>query len=123
MPIYVATAKMAAVGQTFLQVTNMHLTKRILMSSLVGLTACTPFVLAPGAEQVKLTTTAADVADCTPVGNIRTPKDEGGVIDTNRAVGQMKNQAVGLNGNVAFVTEGGLVMPTAAVAYRCSPKS
>lgn len=31
---------------------------------LIGITACTPLVLAPGASQVRVTKQAADVANC-----------------------------------------------------------
>jgi hypothetical protein len=92
---------------------------RFVAGCVIGLAACTPFVLAPGAEQVRVTNVAGDVVDCAPVGNLRVPKDAGGVVDAAHALDQLKNQTVGLGGNVAFVTEGMLDIPTAGVAYHC----
>jgi hypothetical protein len=90
---------------------------------LVGLAACTPVLLAPGAEQVRVTNVATDVVDCAPVGNLRVPKDVNGAVDFVHALGQLKNQAVGLGGNLAFVTEGTPSVPTAGVAYHCPSRS
>jgi hypothetical protein len=97
--------------------------KRFVAGCLIGLAACTPFVLAPGAEQVRVTNVAGEVVDCAPVGNLRVPKDASGLLDVAHALGQLKNQAVGLGGNVAFVTEGTPGMPTAGVAYHCPSRS
>jgi len=49
------------------------------------------------------------LAACTPFG----------LVDIGRALGQFKNQTVGLSGNVAFVTEGFPSIPSAGVAYHC----
>jgi hypothetical protein len=84
---------------------------------------CTPaqFNLAPGAADVRVTNSVADVNGCAPVGNIELPKDGKGLLDDpNHALGQLKNQVVGLGGNAAFVSEGTLAIPQAGVAYRCS---
>jgi hypothetical protein len=89
---------------------------------LAGLSACTTFALAPGAAQVRVTNVAADVAGCTPVGNIRIPKDSGGLLEPGIAQGQLKNEAVGFGGNTAFVTEGTPGIPVAGIAYRCPGK-
>jgi len=62
---------------------------------------------APGADQVRFTRNPADVAACTPVGNISAEKMSG--FDPHLA----QNQAVGLNANVIFNTGAG------GVAYRC----
>jgi hypothetical protein len=51
--------------------------------------------LAPGAEQVKITSNAADVAACTAVGNLN---NSGGDVSVAR------NQAIGLGGNTIFDT-------------------
>ena len=90
---------------------------------LTGLAACTPFVLAPGAAEIQVTKTAGEVAGCAPVGNLQVPKDANGVIDAARAVDHLKNQTIGLGGNVAFVTEGTLRMPQVGVAYNCPSRS
>src|SRR4051812_32381951 len=85
---------------------HMRHTKTLFACSLFAVSACTPFILAPGAAQVRVTNVPADVAGCSAVGNIRVPADSAGVIDISHAVGQLRNQAIGLGGNVAFVTEG-----------------
>jgi hypothetical protein len=99
----------------------MHHTKVFVAACLAGLSACTPlsFALAPGAEQVQVTNVAADVSNCTPVGNVEVPKDADGFVAVGYASGQLKNQTVGLGGNVAFVTDGTLSIPQAGIAYRC----
>jgi len=88
---------------------------------LAVLSACAPipFVLAPGAAQVRVTNVAADVAGCSPVGNIQVPSDGGGFVSVGRALGQLKNQAIGFGGNAAFVTDGTLDIPEAGIAYHC----
>ena len=88
-------------------------------ASLLGLAACTPLVLAPGAAQVRVTHLPADVAQCSAVGNIRVPDDTNGSLDVARAVASMQNQTIGFGGNVAFVTEGTLRAPIAGIAYKC----
>ena len=101
----------------------MRHTKWFVAGCLVGLASCTPVVLAPGAEQVRVTNVAGDVVDCAPVGNLRVPKDANGVVDFVHALGQLKNQTVGLGGNLAFVTEGTPSVPAAGVAYHCPSQS
>ena len=97
--------------------------RSLVAGSLVGLAACTPFVLAPGAEQVRVTNVPADVVDCAPVGNIQAPRDATGAVDVAHAVGQLKNQTIGLGGNVALVTVGSLGFPTAGIAYHCPSRA
>jgi hypothetical protein len=97
--------------------------KTLIAGCLLGLSACTPLVLAPGAADVRLTNVSADVVNCASVGNIRVPKDGAGMADMAHAVGQLKNQTIGLGGNVAFITEGTPAFPAAGVAYRCPPQS
>ncbi|HKB46296.1 MAG TPA: hypothetical protein VKC57_01270, partial [Ktedonobacterales bacterium] len=94
----------------------------VVLGYVAGLLGCTPpqFALGPGAAQVRVTNTAADVAGCTPVGNIKVPKDSQGFVAPYYALGQLKNQAVGFGGNAAFVTEGSLSVPQAGIAYHCS---
>ena len=80
---------------------------------------CVMTTPAPGADQVKITHNAAEVGACTPAGNIRVPRNADGVVDIANAQTQFRNEAVGLGGNVALVTEGALGVPTAGIAYRC----
>jgi hypothetical protein len=64
----------------------------------------------PGAAQVRITTQAAEVAGCTPVGNVRVPQDE---VQSEQ---DARNQTVGLGGNVLLNTN---VLTMNGVAYRC----
>jgi len=84
-----------------------------------ALSACAPFVLAPGAEQVQVTKLPADVASCTAVGNIELPKNSDGRVDRTHALDRMKNQTIGFGGNAALITESRQGTPTAGLAYRC----
>ena len=95
--------------------------KWLVVGCLSGLSACSlvPFALAPGAEQVRVTNVAADVAGCAPVGNIQLSRDADGFVPIAHAVGKLKNQAIGFGGNVAFVTDGTPDFPTAGIAYHC----
>jgi hypothetical protein len=63
---------------------------------------------APGADQVKITRNAADVAACKPVGNI------GAEAMANLDPHVAQNKAVGLGANVVFNTGRG------GVAYNCN---
>lgn len=96
--------------------------KRFLPVSLLGLSACAPYVLAPGAGDVRLTKVAADVASCSAVGNVQLPRDGDGA-DLSNAQGRLKNQAIGLGANVVLITESMFGTPTTGVAYRCAPRS
>jgi hypothetical protein len=87
----------------------------IALAILVG--ACV--TLAPGADQVRLTNKPADVEVCKALGNIQVPKDNQGLVDGASAQNQFRNQAVGLGGNVALVTEGFVSTPVAGIAYHC----
>src|SRR5579859_3401258 len=96
---------------------------RILSTLLISgsLAACVPTVpVVPGADRVKITQNAADVASCTPVGNIDSGIVPGPDYFTAK---QMRNQAVGLGGNVVFDTTVGSLAGGAkrsGVIYRCS---
>jgi len=76
--------------------------------------------LAPGAEQVKLTRNAGEVANCKAVGNLSNVNG-GNVTDAGQRIA--KNQAVGLGGNTildtstAFEESQGTVE---GVVYRCN---
>src|SRR5690348_16393375 len=98
----------------------MRYTRMLFVSSLIVLTACTPLNLAPGAAQVRLTTVAAEVAGCSPVGNIRIAKDDPAVFDSPHAIALVQNQTIGFGGNVAFISEGSPRFPSAGIAYRCN---
>jgi len=74
------------------------------------LTGCVSTQLAPGAADVKIVRTSADVASCTAVGNVRQPPDQN--VD-------MRNLTVGVGGNTLFVTEEFLGIVKSGVAYRC----
>lgn len=68
--------------------------------------------LAPGADRVKLTHNASEVAGCKVVGNV----SGWTVVGDNRYnyEEQLRNQTVGLDGNTVFLTTTG-----EGVAYRC----
>jgi hypothetical protein len=86
-----------------------------------SLAACIPAVpLVPGADRVKITQNPADVTACAPVGNI----DSGVIPGPDDFVAkQMRNQAVGLGGNVVFDTTArsplGPATKKSGVIFRC----
>ncbi len=85
----------------------------------VAAVGCATVVSAPGADSVRLTRDSADVAGCTPAGNIRVPTDDQGLVNGAIAEAQFRNLVVGLGGNTGLVTEGVLSIPVAGIAYRC----
>jgi hypothetical protein len=82
--------------------------------SLFGCVWPQPVPLAPGADQVKITRNAADVAACTAVGNI----DSRMTGIPSQIPPQMQNQAIGLGGNVVLDTSV-VGTTTTGVIYRC----
>jgi hypothetical protein len=88
----------------------------IATATLLLLTGCGTTALAPGAADVQIVRSAADVAACTAVGNFRQPPGE--FVDP-------RNVIVGLGGNTLFVTEQGIGIAAgpraivAGVAYHC----
>jgi hypothetical protein len=70
----------------------------------------------PGAENVIMTHKEADVASCTPVGNVVGLTDTNYVRDERR---EMQNQAVGLGGDTLLLTRDR--DPPKGTAYRCKP--
>jgi Domain of unknown function (DUF4156) len=82
-----------------------------------SLTGCVS--LAPGADKVRITKTAADVSSCTAVGNVRVPQDSNGQPNIANADAEVRNQPLGLGGNAVFVTSSSLGVPVEGVAYRC----
>jgi hypothetical protein len=91
----------------------------LLVASSAIFGGCTIARPAPGADQVRLSTNAADVATCTVAGNLQVPKDAQGRVDGASAQTQFRNLTVGLGGNLALVTEGYVSIPVAGIAYRC----
>jgi len=81
---------------------------------------CTTITAAPGADNIRLTDNAADVAACKAVGNIKTPQVSPGLVNSFVAEKQFRNLAVGLGSDVALVTEGTVSVPVAGIGYRCS---
>jgi hypothetical protein len=78
---------------------------------------CISSPMAPGSEQVRITRTPADVANCKAVGNL------------DRTVGDdaARNQAIGLGGDTVFDTTASGIFGTPAlvrtgVIYRCAPR-
>jgi|ERR1700733_7459834 len=71
---------------------------------------CVTTTLAPGAAQVKIVRSAADVAARTAVGNVASDPQK--LVDA-------RNLAVGLGGNTIFVTSEGFGVILNGVAYRC----
>jgi hypothetical protein len=82
--------------------------------SLFGCVWPQPVPLAPGADQVRITRNAADVASCAAVGNI----DSRMTGIPTQIPPQMQNQAVGLGGNVVLDTSV-VGTTTTGVIYRC----
>jgi len=71
--------------------------------------------LAPGADNVKLTQNAADVAGCKAVGNVSTEYD---LWHPQWVEASLRNKTVGLDGNALFLTLG-TAERKEGVAYRC----
>ncbi len=91
----------------------------ILTASSILVGACAITRLAPGADQVRVTGAAADMAACKAVGNVQVPKNAQGLVDMASAQSQFRNQVVGLGGNAGLVTDGLVKFPSAGIAYRC----
>lgn len=79
----------------------------------LGAAGCVTVALAPGAEKVKITKNASDVASCKAVGNV--VSQPMGPEATNA---DLQNKALGLGGNTIFVT-GANGRSVEGVAYRC----
>jgi hypothetical protein len=73
---------------------------------------CATLVLAPGAEQIKVTQLATDVEGCRAVGNVTSKA--GPDLDT-----EIRNKTLGFGGNVLFVTSK-FGPASEGVAYRCN---
>ena len=82
-----------------------------------GMTGCVS--LSPGADKVRLTRDASDVATCTAVGNVRVPVDVNRQVDIANASTLFRNRVVALGGNTGFVMDGPVNIPVGGVAYSC----
>jgi hypothetical protein len=72
----------------------------------------------PGADAIRLTRIAGDVANCTAVGNVKAHLSEQGPLVGDEA--KFRNQVIGFGGNTGFVTlDGAYGSPAEGVAYRC----
>ena len=85
----------------------------LVTAPLVGCAGTVP--LAPGADQVKITKNPSGVTSCTALGNI-----DGNLIGAtpDQFHAQMRNQAVGLGGNVVLDTTAAGT-GVSGVIYRC----
>ena len=79
----------------------------------LGAAGCVTVALAPGAEKVKITKNASDVASCKAVGNVKSP-----MVGYDGINATLQNQTLGLGGNTVFVT-GPVAESVAGVAYSC----
>jgi hypothetical protein len=83
------------------------------LSLIASVAACaTPPVAAPGAEQVRETTVAADVQSCKAVGNL----DPGLYVGMDGTDVLLRDQVVGLGGDTVLLTGGA----GGGIAYRCA---
>jgi hypothetical protein len=79
----------------------------------LGIAGCVTVALVPGAEKVKITKNAGDVASCKAVGNVKSP-----MVGYDGINATLQNQTLGLGGNTVFVT-GSVAESVAGVAYSC----
>ena len=94
-------------------------TWRVSLLSVCGICLGACVTAAPGADKVRITKKASDVSGCTAVGNVDTlgsPQGPSQIADSSTV---LRNKAVGLGGNVIFVTSATLGVPDQGVAYRC----
>jgi hypothetical protein len=82
----------------------------------IAAAGCVTVVSAPGAAQVHVTHNAADVAGCTPLGNIQLSQaDQGDSADV-----VFRNRVVGFGGNTGLVTKSDIAGDLLeGIAYRC----
>jgi hypothetical protein len=98
--------------RTYMYVKRPEVLRLALAAVVVMISSCNAtMALAPGADRVKLTQIASDVAGCKAVGNVSWVPDR----DDPRFVETLlRNRTVGLNGNTVFLTT-----RIEGVAYRC----
>jgi hypothetical protein len=91
------------------------------IGALISMLACGCVVkelAVPGADAIRLTRVAGDVANCTAVGNVKAHVSEQGPPLGDEA--KFRNQVIGFGGNTGFVTlDGAYGSPAEGVAYRC----
>jgi hypothetical protein len=75
--------------------------------------------LAPGADKVRFTKNPSDVSACAVVGNVNVSGAVQGPSELVDGPKEVRNQAIGLGGNVVFVTQATLGVPAQGVIYRC----
>jgi hypothetical protein len=94
----------------------MNYTIRFFAAAAFGALAagCVTVVPVPGADKVRLTNTAADVAACTAKGNVSAPVS----VDPGQVLGTLRNQAVGLGANTVFIADANADTDS-GVAYHC----
>ena len=88
---------------------------RLIAIAVVGLGAvgCVTIALAPGAEKVKITKIASDVASCKAVGSVVSQP-----MGTEATNADLQNKTLGLGGNTIFVT-GATGRSVEGVGYIC----
>jgi hypothetical protein len=91
----------------------------VLTANCIWLSACATVALAPGADKVRLTTSAGDLSACRAVGNVLVPASPTDGSTLFDAANEFRNQIVGLGGNAGCVTSGSLGIPLQGVAYHC----
>jgi hypothetical protein len=90
------------------------------LAMMVLFAGCVTEQAAPGSSAVKLTRNAADVANCTAVGNVKAYAPNGSGDEV-----KFRNEVVGYGGNVGFVTLNGPCgigachLAAEGVAYKC----
>ena len=97
----------------------MRTSRMLLVATICALLLNACVALAPGADKVRITKKASDVSTCTAVGNINVSGGVQGPSQVVDASTELRNQAVGLGGNVVFVTLATLGVPAEGVVYRC----
>jgi hypothetical protein len=86
--------------------------------TLMLVSGCVTERAVPGADAIRLTRVAADVANCTAVGNVKASTGENGPVVGDEV--KFRNQVIGFGGNRGFVTvDGAYGSPAEGVAYRC----
>jgi len=92
---------------------------RLALSAMCALLLNACVSLAPGADKVRFTRNSSDVSTCTAVGNINVSAGVQGPSQVVDNSSELRNQAVGLGGNVVFVTVATLGVPAEGVVYHC----
>jgi hypothetical protein len=86
----------------------------VLATLMASLAACQTVMLVPGADLVRLTHSSSDVSNCKVVGNVSSQVTSGE--NAIYSTAQLRNQAIGLGGNVVLLTTSSSIV---GVAYLC----